>query len=47
MSTIKSLVKEQGATVIDVRQSWEFADGHVEGALNIPLDEIQSRVAEI
>jgi phage shock protein E len=47
MSTIKSLVKEQGATVIDVRQSWEYSDGHVEGALNIPLDEIPNRVSDI
>ncbi|NDB80443.1 rhodanese-like domain-containing protein, partial [archaeon] len=37
--TIKDLVND-GATVIDVRSSWEFADGHVNGALNIPLDEI-------
>ncbi|MFM6952648.1 MAG: rhodanese-like domain-containing protein [Bacteroidota bacterium] len=47
MKTIKSLVQEEGATVIDVRSSWEFADGHVDGALNIPLEEIPGRVAEI
>jgi phage shock protein E len=47
MTTIKSLVTEQGATVVDVRGSWEFADGHVEGALNIPLDEIPMRMAEM
>ncbi len=47
MKTIKSLIQEEGATVIDVRSSWEFADGHVDGALNIPLEEIPGRVAEI
>ena len=47
MKTIKSLVQEEGATVIDVRSSWEFADGHVDGALNIPLEEIPGRLAEI
>ena len=46
MITIKSLVQEQGATVVDVRSSWEFADGHVEGALNIPLEEIPQRMDE-
>lgn len=47
MKTIKSIVQEDGATVIDVRSSWGFADGHIEGALNIPLEDIPSRVAEI
>lgn len=45
--TIRELVNEKGATVIDVRSSWEFADGHVNGALNIPLEEISNRVSEI
>ena len=45
--TIRDLVKERGATVIDVRSSWEYADGHVDGAVNIPLDEITQRVNEI
>ncbi len=45
--TIRELVKEKGATVIDVRSSWEFEDGHVENALNIPLEEIHGRITEI
>ena len=45
--TIRDLVKEKGATVIEVRSSWEYADGHVDGAVNIPLDEITQRVSEI
>ncbi len=45
--TIRELVNEQNATIIDVRSSWEFEDGHVNGALNIPLDEIPSRIDEI
>ena len=45
--TIRDLVKEKGATVIDVRSSWEYDDGHVDGAVNIPLDEITQRVREI
>lgn len=47
MKTIRSIIQEEGATVIDVRSSWEFADGHVEGALNIPLEEIPGRLSEI
>lgn len=45
--TIRSLVTEKGATVVDVRGIWEFEDGHVEGALNIPLDEIPMRIEEM
>ena len=47
MSTIKSLVTENNATIVDVRGPWEFDEGHVEGALNIPLDEIPSRIEEM
>jgi len=47
MTSIKSLVTEKGATVVDVRGPWEFEDGHVEGALNIPLDEIPNRIDEM
>jgi len=34
-------------TVIDVRTRGEFAGGNVAGSINIPLDEIQGKVAEI
>ena len=47
MSTIKSLVTENNATIVDVRGPWEFEDSHIEGALNIPLDEIPSRMDEV
>jgi len=37
----------QNPTIIDVRSPMEFNGGHVEGSINIPLNEIESRVAEI
>jgi len=35
------------STIIDVRSPSEFMGGHVQGSINIPLQEIPQRVAEI
>jgi rhodanese-related sulfurtransferase len=32
---------------IDVRSTWEFKTGHIPGAINIPMDEIESRIADL
>lgn len=40
-------VAEHDAPVIDVRESWEYAMGHVPGAILIPMNEIPSRVDDI
>lgn len=36
-----------GASLVDVRTTDEFGDGHVQGAKNIPVDQIGARMAEI
>lgn len=33
-------------TIVDVRSQAEFAGGHVEGSVNIPLQEVPNRVEE-
>ena len=33
-----------GAIIVDVRSSQEFAEGHIEGAINIPEYEIKNNV---
>ncbi|MDJ0335493.1 FAD-dependent oxidoreductase [Salinibacterium sp. G-O1] len=38
---------EAGATILDVRTAAEFERGQIPGAINVPLDEIRDRVAEI
>ncbi len=43
--SIKNQV-ENGAFVVDVRTPEEFAEGSYPGAVNIPLNEIESRVGE-
>ncbi|MFE1576392.1 ArsR/SmtB family transcription factor [Streptomyces fradiae] len=40
-------VKAGTATVIDVRPVEEYTAGHIPGALSIPLDQLEARLAEI
>ncbi len=40
-------VLQQGAVVIDVRTVGEFRSGNVAGSLNIPLDQIGSKMKKI
>jgi rhodanese-related sulfurtransferase len=44
--TARALVRH-GARLVDVRTPAEYAAGHVEGAVNIPHDEISRRAAEL
>ncbi len=38
---------DDGAQIVDVRETWEFGAGHVPGAVNIPLDELIGRIEEL
>ncbi|MFN3326901.1 MAG: rhodanese-like domain-containing protein [Bryobacteraceae bacterium] len=40
---LRELLASSGTTLVDVRERAVFEKGHVDGALNIPLDEILSR----
>jgi rhodanese-related sulfurtransferase len=37
---------QQGALVLDVREPFEFAEGHVAGSLLVPLNTIAARVGD-
>ncbi len=45
-STASELVAN-GALLVDVRTPAEYAEGHVSGAVNIPLDELPDRLDEL
>lgn len=36
-----------GALLLDVRTPGEFNGGHIEGAKNVPVDELEKRLAEL
>lgn len=33
--------------IIDAREAWEFEEGHIKGAVNIPFSEFRNRLDEI
>ena len=45
--TLEEIIKGGNYHLIDVREPMELdIDGEIEGAVNIPLDQVESRVAE-
>ena len=45
--TLKKIAKNATTKFVDVRSQMEFNTGHVKGAVNIPLDQLQQRYREI
>lgn len=40
-------LQKSGAQLVDVSTEREFAEGHISGAVNIPLDQLRERIDEI
>jgi rhodanese-related sulfurtransferase len=40
-------IKSGSAVLVDVRPAEEWAAGHIPGALSVPLDELENRLAEL
>lgn len=38
---------QQGAAIIDVRTKQEFQQGHLKGAVNIPLDQLDKAISKL
>jgi rhodanese-related sulfurtransferase len=46
MKNIAELIKTGKATVVDVRTPAEYRGAHVKGSINIPLQDIPTRLSE-
>jgi rhodanese-related sulfurtransferase len=38
---------ERPTALVDVRETWEFQEGHAKGAINLPLSELRQRAGEV
>ena len=47
VDAILEMPEAQRPLLLDVRTAGEFAEGHIPGALNIPVDELRRRIGEI
>lgn len=45
--TVDSLRSRDDVVVLDVREDYEYAEGHIPGAVLVPLGQIPNRLAEI
>jgi phage shock protein E len=46
MTAIKSLLQDDSTALVDVRTPMEYAQEHLPGAINIPLDEVAYRIPD-
>ena len=47
MQNIIEQIKAKKGTLLDVRSVMEFEGEHINGAINIPLDTLESKIKEI
>lgn len=47
MNPLSELLRRPGATLLDVRTTCEFQDGHAPGAIHIPVEELSYRTDEL
>lgn len=47
VQTVAAIQDNPGVFVIDVREPWEYAEGHIPGVTLIPLGELAARLDEI
>ncbi len=44
---VKSMMKDKNTMIVDVREPYEYASGHIKGAKLIPLGSLPNRLNEL
>lgn len=44
---VAALPRDGSVTLLDTRTVWEYGQGHVEGFINIPVDDLRERLSEL
>lgn len=44
---VRELLDSQAIHLVDVREAHEWADGHIPGAIHLPLSELSARVGDL
>lgn len=47
LSDLERLLQDESVTLLDTRTPKEFSQGHIEGFMNIPVDELRERIEEV
>ena len=47
VQTVASVKDREDVVVLDVREQWEYDEGHIPGVTLIPMGEVANRLAEI
>ena len=47
VQTVAEIMNSEDVFVIDVREQWEYDEGHLPGITLIPMNEVPSRLGEI
>ncbi len=47
VQTVANVKERDDVVVLDVREQWEYDEGHIPGVTLIPMDQVASRLSEI
>lgn len=47
VQTVSQIKERPGVLVLDVREPWEYDEGHIPGVILIPMNEVPQRLSEI
>lgn len=47
VATVATVMERDDVVVLDVREQWEYDEGHIPGVTLIPMGEISNRLSEI